>query len=739
MLPEFQSLRFPRVNSRKKPKLSAAARLVYYFIGQQWAVVMKRISITIVLSIIVCAGFPQNTIDPSSINIVRDKWGVPHIFAQTDAEVAYGLAWAHSEDDFETIQKCYLASKSMLGQHAGRDGAVIDYVVHFLGIRELVDSLYEKDISDSYKLVLEGYCDGLNAYARTHPKELFVKRAFPVSPKDILTYTVLQLALGCGVEDAMKKIFHGSIPLAEWKPDGSNAFALNSKKTADGNVYVAINTHHPLEGQVSWYEAHLSSQQGWNIVGALFPGSPVIFTGINENLAWTHTVNHPDKLDVYQLEMHPANPLQYRVDNEWYTLQETTVKLKIKVPGFNLHMKRKAYRSIYGPTMVTDRGVFAIRTAGLMRINALEQWYKMNKARNFTEFNNALKMEAIPGYNFVYGDRFDTIYYLSNGRLPVRAPGYDWKGTLPGNTNKTLWSKIHPLQDLPQILNPPSGYVFNTNNSPFNATAPEDNLDRAHYDTAMGYETHDNNRSVRVMELMKQFDRVSYEDFKRIKYDVQLPHKLHYPVNIDTLFLLDENRYPQLADVIGLLKGWDRKGTVDSKGATVFGVFFYYIAPRYENDNSFTAMTEEMCVEALTFVKDYLIRNFGSTSVTLGQYQRLERGEKSMPLAGLPDVLAAMYCKPTENGRMRGAIGDCYIGFVKFTPSGPEIETINCYGASNRKGSQHYSDQMRLYQQQKTKKMSLDEEEVYRGAKTVYHPEILSKLPLTARLTRGRR
>jgi acyl-homoserine-lactone acylase len=700
---------------------------------------MKRFSLTIVLSILVYAGYSQNTIDPSSINIVRDKWGVPHIFARTDAAVAYGLAWAHAEDDFETIQKCFLASRSMLGQHTGRDGATVDYVVHLLGIRNLVEALYEKDISDDYKAVLQGYCDGFNAYARTHPKEVLIRRAFPATPEDVLTYSLLQLAIGCGVEDALKKIFHGSVPLAEWDPVGSNAFAFNSSKTADGNVYLVINTHHPLEGQVAWYEAHLSSEEGWNIIGALFPGSPVIFTGVNENLGWTHTVNHPDKLDVYQLEMNPENALQYKFDNQWLTLDETTVKLKVKVPGFNLLVKRKVYRSIYGPTMITDKGVFSIRTAGIMDIRALEQWYRMNKAENFTEFKRALKMEAIPGYNVVYGDRYDTIYYLSNGKLPLRNPGYNWRGTLPGNTSQTLWTQIHSLEDLPQVLNPACGYVFNTNNSPFNSTAKAENIKQEAFDANMGYETHENNRSVRFMEFMDQYQKVSYDDFKRIKYDVQLPRKLHFPVNVDTLFLLDEKQYPHIADLITTVKQWDRKGTTDSKGAAVFGAFFYNVAPIYESDNTFASMSEQMCVDALTSVKDHFLRNFGSTNVTLGQYQRLERGDRSMPLAGLPDVLAAMYATPTDNGRVKGAIGDCYIALIKFTANGPQIETVNCFGASNRKTSPHYDDQMKLFQQQKTKTMTLDETQVYREAKTVYHPEVISKLPLTARLTRHKR
>lgn len=690
------------------------------------------------------------SIDPSQIDIVRDAYGVPHIFAKTDAEVAYGLAWAHAEDDFPTLQKTVLAGKAMLGQLTGREGATVDYFVHFLKIRELVDSLYDRDISRSYKEVLNGYCAGLNAYARTHQREMHVKKSFPVIPQDILSYSLLQLAISCGADAAIKKIYNGTIPTVDLpdfsrEAEGSNAFAFNSKITTDKNVYLAINTHHPLESHVSWYEAHLSSEEGWNILGGLFPGSPVIFTGFNEHLGWTHTVNHPDKLDVYQLEMHPVNALQYRVDGKWYSLKETTVKLKVKVPGFNAHVKKKVYTSIYGPTLVTSKGVFAIRTAALMDIRAMEQWYRMNKARNFSEFKRALKMEAIPAYNLVYGDRYDTIFYLSNARLPFRNPLFNWRGTVPGNTHMTLWNSIHPLEDLPQLLNPASGYVYNTNHSPFNATDVANNLKAENFDPTMGYETYDNNRSLRVVELMNEFansetsdGKISYEEFKKIKYDLQLPRKLAFPVNIDALFTLEESDYPEIAGLIKELKGWNRSGESESKGAAVFAMFFYYVMAKYQADESLKIMTPSMCVEGLQYVKEHLLTHFGATDITLGEYQRLERGNWSIPLPGLPDVLAAMYSTPTENGRVKGWIGECYIALAKYTTNGPEIETVNVFGASNRKGSPHYADQMELFQRQKTKKMTLNRDQVYKEAEVIYHPEI-STLPQTTRLTRGRR
>lgn len=700
---------------------------------------MKCLVVAIVLTIFAFGGFAQNEIDPSAVIIVRDKWGVPHIFGKTDAQVAYGLAWAHAEDNFETIQKTVLASKSMLGQLIGREGATVDYVIHLLRIRDLVDARYEQDISGDFKAVLQGYCEGLNAYARLHPKEVLIKRAFPVHPKDIITYSVLQLALGCGVETELKKIFHGTVSMAEWEPLGSNAFAFNSLKTKDGSAFLAINTHHPLEGQVAWYEAHLSSQEGWNIIGGLFPGSPVIFTGVNDNIAWTHTVNHPDKIDVYQLQINPDNHLQYMVDGEWFTLDERIVKLKIKLPGFNLQVKRKTYHSIYGPTLITEKGTFSIRTPALMDIRGLEEWFRINKARNFTEFKKALKMEAIPGYNVVYADRFDTIFYLSNARMPYRDPAYDWKKTLPGNTSRTLWKQFHPIEDLPQLVNPASGYLYNTNNSPFYATADGSNIRSENYDRTMGYETHNNNRSNRVMELMKKFDRIGFDEFREIKYDLQLPQKLAYPVNMDTLFLLREDEDPEIGDLIKTLNSWDRKGTIDSKGAAVFAIAFYFIAGKYQRDENFKVVPREICIHALRYAKEYLIRHFGTTDITLGDYQRLERGNKSLPLPGLPDVLGAMYSTPSENGRVKGTIGECYIGLIRFTADGPEIETVNAFGASNRRSSPHYDDQMELFQKQETKKMTLNIEDIFRNAKTVYHPEILYKMPLTAKLNRGRR
>jgi len=683
--------------------------------------IMRKYLLLLVISLV---GF--NSIEAQwnvgKIDIVRDSFGVPHIFAKTDPEVAYGLAWAHAEDDFATIQQTLLAGKSMLGGYLGTKGASIDYIVHLLRIPELVAAKYETDLSPAYKKLLEGYCAGINAYAVAHPEEVLLKQAFPVTPEQIVQCTVLQLCVVSGADKALSSIFNGKVPLLEnYKTAGSNGLAFNSSKTADGQVYLDINAHQPLEGPVAFYEAHLNSEEGWNIIGALFPGAPCILHGCNENLGWAHTVNAPDKYDIYQLEINPKNKLQYKFDGEWLTLEEKTVHLKVKTSTIRIPVGRKAYWSKYGPTMITPRGTFALRMPAMMELRGVEQWYRMNKAKNFTEFKSALNMLAIPGYNIVYADRYDTIYYVSNGSIPIRNPAYAWGGTLPGNTSKTLWNDIHPLKDLPQVLQPAAGFVYNTNHSPFHATEGADNAKII--DPTMGYETLENNRSIRFAELVAQHQKISFADFKSIKFDRQYPSKFAFQGNIDQLFLLNPKENPAIADLIQQLNQWDKKSNAESIGAGTF-LYVYQIVNKDKNTYFKNGgLTSAQAVTVLTEAKAQMMAQFGRTDLQLGDIQKLVRGDKMIPLPGLPDVLAPMYAVPYQNGLWKGNQGDAYIELVRFTKDGPIIESINAYGASSKPNSPHYTDQMEMFTHQQTKPMTLNKKEVYQKAEKIYHPQ----------------
>lgn len=663
----------------------------------------------------------QAQIDPTKIDIIRDKYGVPHIFGKTDPDVAYGLAWAHAEDDFETIQQSLMAGKAMLAQYQGKKGASIDYIVHLLRIPELVEERYDSDLAPDFKRLLEGYSAGLNAYAAKHPKEVLLKNIFPVSPKDMVQYSVLQLCVLSGADKALASIFGGTVPLLEnYKTQGSNAFAFNSNKTTDGQVYLNINAHQPLEGPVAFYEAHLNSEEGWNILGANFPGAPSILHGVNEYLGWAHTVNEPDKLDVYQLEINPSNKKEYKFDGKWELLEEKVARLKVKIAGLKINIKKKAFWSKYGPTIQTDRGTFSIRMPAQMDIRGLEQWYRFNKAKNFTEFKAAVNMKAIPGYNIVYADKYDTIYYISNGRIPIRNKNYDWKTTLPGNTSATLWNELHPIDALPQVLQPKAGFVYNTNHSPFHSTEGSENPRVT--DITMGYETLENNRSKRFEEMLKPLNKVSYEDFKRIKFSRQFPSNFYFPYNIDTLFMLDETKYTDIADLISNLKSWDKIANAESVGA---GTFFMVTHTVYDNRALYLkqkTITQDQAAAILRAAKTKMITNFNRTNLQLGDIQKLVRGNVVLPLPGLPDVLAPMYSIPYKDGMYKGNQGDAYIEMVRFTKDGPIIESLNVYGASARKDSPHYTDQMEMYVRQQTKTMTLNKATVYQQAVKKYNP-----------------
>ena len=504
---------------------------------------------------------------------------------------------------------------------------------------------------------------------------------------------------------------------------GSNVIAMNSSKTSSGETFLAINTHQPLEGPTSWYEVHLNSKEGTNIIGTMYPGTPNILIGVNEHLGWSHTVNYPDKTDVFKLKM--KNKKKYIVDDEEYELERFKAKITVKLLGIPIKINRKYYKSIYGPTLKNKSGYYSIRTPTLFNIKALEQWWKMGKSKNFSEFYNTLKMKQLPGFNIGYADKYDTIFYMSNGIIPKRAEGYNWKGIVPGDTKKTLWTEYHDIEDLPQVIQPDAGFIYNANHSPFKSTTAEENPKEEDYSQRMGYETYDNNRSTRLIELIESYDQVSYEDFKDIKYDNSFPSKFNYNFMdisiIETLKLEAESDSFELLDII---QKWDRKTDIDSQGGGVFGVLYYQLVWNYRDEilKNNKTVSRETLLSALKDVKGYLIDNFGSINITLGDFQKLVRGDKEIPIWGLPDVITAMSSRPYKDGKHKVTQGESYIGLVRFNENGPILESIISFGNSDNPDSDHYTDQMEKYSKFKTKKMTFDKDIIYKEAKKIYNP-----------------
>ena len=666
-------------------------------------------------------------INPNSIEIVRDEYGVPHIFAQTDAEVAYGLAWVNAEDDFNTIQEAYLAGNAMLSDHIGLKGAPADFISQFIGSNDLIEEKID-DISKDYIKVVDGYAQGLNAYAKANPDKVLYKKLFPITPKKMLMYSQLQLFISNEGAYWAGRILNNDTQdeYLDQNLTGSNVIAMNSSKTKSGETFLAINTHQPLEGPTSWYEVHLNSDEGTNIIGTMYPGTPNVLIGVNEHLGWSHTVNYPDKTDVFKLRM--KNKRKYIVDDLEYDLEKHKAKITIKILGIPIKINRKYYKSIYGPTLKNKSGYYSIRTPTLFNIKALEQWWNMGKAKNFSEFYDAYKMKQIPGFNVGYADRYDTIFYMSNGIIPKRAEGYNWKGIVPGDTMETLWTEYHEIEDLPQVIQPKSGFIYNANHSPFKSTSADENPNEKDYSERMGYETYDNNRSTRLIELIESYDKVSYDDFKDIKYDNSFPSKFSYnfmDINLIDEIQLDTNQ--ELFEIVNEIQNWNRKTDINSIGAGLYGVLYYHLIYNYADQirklsSEDKPVSKEIILSAVSDIKPYLIEHFGKVKITLGEFQKLVRGDIELPIWGLPDVITAMSSRPYKDGKHKVFAGESYIGLVRFTEDGPVIESIISFGNSDDPSSDHYTDQMEMYSKFQTKKMTFDKEEIYSNAKSIYNP-----------------
>ena len=664
-------------------------------------------------------------INPKNIEIVRDQYGVPHIYGKTDAEVAYGLAWAHSEDDFKTIQEGYLAGNGLLSKHIGINGAGADFITQVIESEETVNKLFHT-LSPEFVKLLEGYSAGINKYAQTYPDKVLVKKLFPITPKKMARYSFLQLFIANGADKIIGRVFQDNVSsdfIYENEMNGSNAIALNSIKTGVKETFLAINPHQPFNGPTSWYEAHLISEEGTNIIGATFAGAPCILIGVNKYLAWTHTVNYPDKADLFKLQMHPKKKSIYLVDDQEYKLETKRAKAYIKILGIPIKISRKFYKSIYGPTLKNKSGFYSVRTPSLYNIKSLEQWWKMNKAKSFSEFYKIIKSRNLPGYNIGYADKNDTIFYISNGIIPKRDERYNWRGVVPGNTKKTLWTKYYNVEDLPQVINPKSGFVYNANHSPFKSTSENENPKAENFSTTMGYELYDNNRSTRLLQLIESHQTIDFDTFKKIKNDRTFPTPMNYNyININNVFEMLPEDYPEISELIESIQSWDKTANADSYGAGTYAMF-YYQANKYYKSYINKKYSKELIADILLEVKSKMLNHFKTTKIKLGDYQKLVRGNKEIPIFGLPDVITAMRGVKHKDGMIKISHGESYIGLVRFTENGPQYESVSPFGTSDDPDSPHYGDQMELLSEFKTKKMTFDKKKIYATSQKIYHPK----------------
>ncbi|MGI8942830.1 MAG: penicillin acylase family protein [Qipengyuania sp.] len=673
--------------------------------------------------------------------IIRDEFGVPHIYGATDADAAYGVAIAHAEDDFSTLQDVVAMARGRYGASAGEEGAQVDYAYHLLDARGTAERHFGSLPADT-RALFDAYATGLNQYAREHPQELKLANLFPVDGEDVAAGFALRQPFFFGLgniigplvgNEPLRPEFGPPIPVEATPADdgipparvirdesggearrtplgeeetlnGSNAFAIAPEKTGGPTVLIS-NSHQPWRGGVAWYELVVESGEGWHFAGANFPGSPYPFLGHNERLGWTNTVNRPDLVDVYKLVLDDSGT-KYRLGDRWLELEKKTVTLPVRFGPIVLPIRRTVHRSVHGPVIVNDSGAYAIRYGGMNSIDQLDAYYRLNKATSLQEWEDILARMDVPSTNFIYADAEGNIALVYNAAIPDRLPGVNWRGVLAGDDPRLIWSGPVDYGRLPRYVNPASNWLFNANNNPFRAAGAGSDLSPDDFAPELGIETKTTNRARRAWKLLSEADRLDRATLERIKYDTAYEHAGYVVEMFAAIAALDLSGDDELAQARRLLFTWDF--TADNIGradALALLLIRDFMSAEYQNKLETPDPREEL-EEAV----DHLMTHFGRIDPPMGELLRLRQGpgkySVDLPLDGGSDTLrASTTWDVQEDGRLSVKHGDSFIQWVEWAP-GKRVSSrsIQPYGAATtRPDSPHFSDQATLFVQHRLK------------------------------------
>lgn len=670
------------------------------------------------------------------VEIIRDNWGVPHIYGKRDADVSFGLAYAHAEDDFETIQETVAATRGVMARYRGADAAATDYIVALFGVWDTL-ARYDTDVPADVKAIAESYAAGMNLYAAEHPNETWSGLA-PFSGQDVIAGFVFKTPFFYGLDGTLLDLF-GDAYKAEIAMDpapgrkawnvgpktmaerGSNGIAVSAERAGDGVTRLMINSHQPLTGPVAWYEAHTVSEEGLDIMGGLFPGTPVVLHGFNRNIGWANTVSEQDLADVYLIERNPYDKMQYKLDGEWVDFDVSTATIRVKLLGpFTFKAKRKVLRTAHGPVVEAPHGTYALRYSGMDEIRQLEQYYRLNHAQNYAEFSEAMGMLALPSINYIYADAEGTIAFVHNAQYPNRIDGWDWQKVLPGDRSELIWEGYRPYSDVPKLVNPESGLVWNSNNKPYAATDGKDNMKPEDFPASMGLQTNMTNRAMRMVELTDGARPIDRERLLEIKFDKTYAQSSKAAKLVKEVLAMDWSDDPQLAAAADHLAAWDLSMAADSRHAALGG-----LTTVRKVTAKYTGVPAPSADVAFREAVAYLYEHYGRIDPEWGELNKLARGDQTFSIGGGADILRAVYpAGMRDDGELHMTAGDTWIALVEWGPDGElSAELINNFGSGVLdETSPHYADQAPLFAAEQWRPALLECADIEAVATRTYRP-----------------
>jgi penicillin amidase len=657
--------------------------------------------------------------------IHRDEWGVPHIYGPTDASVVYGLMYAQAEDNFWQIEDTYIRALGRGAEVHGPSGLTHDLMVRLFESLARAQDEY-RQAAPRMRRLYDAFAAGLNRYLETHPA-VRPRAITRFEPWHILALHYAPPSLrGQGIRQAEIAAAYpelGAAPVeAEPAPDeGSNMWAVAPARSATRRAMLLINPHVGFFGGDQRYEAHLVSGEGLNVAGFAILGTPYIRSGYNAWLGWSHTNNYADITDTFIETFDDASaPLAYRYGAARRMATESNVEIAVKTPA---GMDRRRFRlreTHHGPIVALRGGrALAVRAAAIYRPGLMEQRWLMAKARNLAQFRAALARVSFTGSNTIYADRAGNIFYVHGNAIPRRAVKYDWTQPVDGSDPGTDWQGFHDFSELPQVLNPPSGWLQNCNSTVFRSTVGTGNPREGGFPAYMAPER-DTPRAERSRQILAGKERFTLSEFAAAAWDTHilaadraLPPLLAAPAPAG------------LTDLLAELRGWNRSSAADSIAMTLF----MGLDPRSEDPAAQFAALEKR--------KAALDLDWGTWRVPWGDINRLQRvhtsgteesfsdARPSLPSPGGPGAAGCLFAfntrRPAGAKRSYGISGNTYVAVIEFGRQ-PRARSVVTFGQSADPASPHFFDQAPLYTGKQFKSAWFERSDVHRHAQAVYHP-----------------
>jgi acyl-homoserine lactone acylase PvdQ len=669
--------------------------------------------------------------------IYRDRWGIPHIWARSDAGATFGFAYAQAEDYFARIERNYIAALGRAAEVDGPDVVAQDRLNRALEIPRLARQEYHR-LDGRTRALCDGFVAGLNYYLATHPevRPLLLTHFEPWYPLAFIRFLYYQQGFvwASGVRPEELHLARGKAEFDDNR--GSNGWVVAPWRSAGGHALLFINPHLPYFGPGQVYEGHLHSEDGWNFTGYARFGFPFPYVGHNASLGWVSTDNAADHADLYRETFDdPAQPLAYRYGGGYRLAEEWTDTIRVRT-GRRIEVRPVVLRRTHHGPIVGERDghPLALRLARLADDGWLAEWYAMTRARSVRELREAMRPLAMLFGNVMAADREGHIWYLYNASVPRRDPRFAWSGAVDGSDPATEWLGYHTIDELPELLDPPSGWMDNSNGSPFRLT-DRGNLDPARYPPYMVPEgTLVNPRGRAGQRLLATTSQWTLETWARAAFDRRV-------FMADSAISALEHAVPTVGDsalrrriaaVHDTLRGWNRVSDTASAAMTVFSLWRRLLA---DGEDGRTAPAAAM-VKALAAALDTLERRFGRWEVPWGEVSRLQRvtdaaGEQpsderpSLPWPAVHGADGAVFTgfaapQPGQR-RLYGRAGASYVSVVEFGPR-VRARAVHTFGASGDRASPHFFDQAPLHARGQLRPAWFMLDEIRANLETSYRP-----------------